>query len=516
MGSPELPVAPRRAAVVVPVVVTVAAFVLYLRTLLPGMAFDDWGEMQTVPWVLGIPHPTGYPVYVMSAWLFEHVVPFGEVAFRANLYSAVCVALALGVATVIGIRLGVRPELAGVAAAATGAIGTIWSSGTVAEVNPLHLLLTALILERSLAWAGAPRLRDLALGGLLIGLSFANHALTLFVAPYAVAFVLWTGRAALREHPRWLLAPVATGLLGLSAYLYLPFAASFDPPLVYNNPVTWDAFRFLVTGEQFRGQYGGLLSPSGPSTFLASLPALWGVFVTELAVPVVLLAAVGAVVQLRRGTAAGVLLIAIAVTGVYAWANYLHLEHYLLVPFLVAGILAGVALDWAADAISSLPYNRESSRDAGGAEVAFAAFWLVIAIVFANVGSQDRSGDRSAEVYVDQVFAVLPQDAAILSFWGASPPLWHATLVLGERDDVLVVDDSNIVYEGWGTREARIESLICERPVFMIRPNAFELGPTLQRWTLTEVAQVRIAAGTPTATITVPLYRVEPPATCPG
>jgi hypothetical protein len=502
-----------RLARAVPVVVGVAALALYVTTLLPGMAFDDWGEMQTVPWVLGVPHPTGYPTYVMAAWLFERL-PLGEVAFRANLFSAVCIALALATAVVIGIRLGVRPVIAGVAAALTGIVGTIWASGTVAEVNPLHVLLVALILERSLAWAKERRLRDLALGGLLVGLSLANHPLTVLVAPYAVAFVVWSGRATLREHPRWLLAPVATGLLGLAAYLYLPIAASFDPPLVYNNPVTWDAFKFLVTGEQFRGQYGGLLSGSGPSTFLDSLPALWDVVVNEAAIPAAVLGVAGAVVLLRRWTAAGAMLAAIAVTGVYAWANYLHLEHYLLVPFLVAGILAGVALDGAASVLAArLPRER---RALPAIAIAGAGVALVAVLVVTNLAEQDRSGDRSAETYADDVLGALPPHAAVLSFWGASSPLWHATLVLGERPDVLVVDDSNIVYEGWGTREARIASLICERPVFILRPTPSELVPTRLQYSITEVARVTVGYGTPTATTEVPLYRVEPPASCPG
>ena len=504
-----------RGARIVPVVVAIASLVLYVRTLLPGMAFDDWGEMQTVPWVLGIPHPTGYPTYVMAAWLFEHLLrPLGEVAFVANLFSAVCIALALATAVSIQVRLGVRPVIAGVAAFATGVIGTIWGSATVAEVNPLHVLLVALILDRSLAWAHDHRLRDLALGGLLVGLSLANHPLTVLVAPYAIAFVLWTGWTTLREHPRWLLAPVALGALGLSAYLYLPIAASLHPPLVYNNPVTWDAFRFLVTGAQFQGQYDGLLSETGPQTFLASLPQLWDVAVGELAVPVSLLGLAGAVVLFRRWTAAAVMLVLIAVTGVYAWANYLHLEHYLLVAFLVAGILAGVALDGAANAVASLlPVGR---RELPGPAIALAGAVMAAILLAANLSPQDRGGDHSAAEYVDDVFAVLPEHAAILSFWGASPPLWHATLVLGERTDVLVVDDSNIVYEGWGTREARIDSLICERPVFILRPAAFELDPTRQHWSITEVARVPVGYGTPSATTVVPLYRVEPPASCRG
>ena len=102
----------KRLAWTVPVIVGVVALVVYARTLLPGIAFGDWGEMQTIPHVLGVAHPTGYPTYIMLAWLAEHV-PIGSVAFRANLLLAVFVSAALGTLTLISIRLGVRPVIAG-------------------------------------------------------------------------------------------------------------------------------------------------------------------------------------------------------------------------------------------------------------------------------------------------------------------------------------------------------------------------------------------------------------------
>ena len=112
--------------------------------------------------------------------------------------------------------------------------------------------------------------------------------------------------------------------------------------------------------------------------------------------------------------------------------------------------------------------------------MALAAAAFAVALIAVNLPTADKSGDRSARTYVDTLFAALPADAAILSFWGPSPPLWHAQLVLGERPDVLVVDDTNIVYEGWGTREARIDSLICSRPVFILPVNETDPGPDAQ------------------------------------
>ena len=495
-----------------PVLVFGVALLLYLRTLLPGMAFDDWGEMQTVPHVLGIAHPTGYPTYLLTAWLFE-LLPVGEVAFRANLLSAVCVALALAVATSVQQRLGVRPAIAAVASLATAAVATVWSSATVAEVNPLHLLLIALLVDRSVAWADGRRFRDLALGGLLIGLALGNHALTVFVAPYLVLYVLWSGRDTLRSHPRWLLAPVLTLLAGVSVYLYIPIAASFAPPLVYNNPVTWDTFRFLVTGEQFRSQYQGLLTQGGARTFLDSLPALWSLLVAAGTAVLPVLGVAGVFVLGRSRPAFAATLVAIVMTGLYVWANYLRLEHYLLVPWLVNGILAGVALEAGGRAVGRALPERWAVLPPGAA--AMLGGVLALVLVASNLAAEDRSGDRSADAYADEVFAALPGGSAILSYWGASAPLWHATLVQGRRPDVLVVDDSNVVYEGWGTREARIAALVCTRPVFILHLGEDGLAPTREAYTLTEVARPVVSWGGPVGTAPAPLYRVEPRAGCP-
>src|SRR3990172_3473169 len=157
---------------------------------MPGVSFGDWAGIQTVPHVLGISHPTGYPTYVLVAWLAE-LLPLGSVAFRANLLSAVLVAATLATLTVIARRLQVRATIALGAALGFAAVGTVWAAATVAEVNPLHLFLAALLAHLALRWADDRDPRDLLIGGLLVVLSLGNHLLTLFVAPFLVAFVIF-------------------------------------------------------------------------------------------------------------------------------------------------------------------------------------------------------------------------------------------------------------------------------------------------------------------------------------
>jgi hypothetical protein len=52
----------------------------------------DSGELVTAVHVLGIPHPTGYPLYVLLGKLWTLVLPYGSIAWRMSLFSAACAA----------------------------------------------------------------------------------------------------------------------------------------------------------------------------------------------------------------------------------------------------------------------------------------------------------------------------------------------------------------------------------------------------------------------------------------
>ena len=153
-----------------------------------------------------------------------------------------------------------------------------------------------------------------------------------------------------------------------------------------------------------------------------------------------------------------------------------------------------------------------------GAVVGAVAIALVVLLGARDLPGADRSGDARGPAFVDAVFATLPPDAAILTPWDASTPLWYGQHVEGRRPDVLIVDDTNIVYDGWVTREARIASLVCQRPVYILRLDDADLLPTLATYDLQPVASVRVGAGGPSAALLQSVYRVTPrdPATCGG
>jgi hypothetical protein len=110
------------------------AFAVYLRTLAPGLvAVLDTPMFQFIGRVLGVAHNPGYPLYVLVTYPFSYL-PLGSLAYRINLFSALCGALTVALVFLLARELACRRGVS--AAAALGlAFGHIfWSQSIIAEV----------------------------------------------------------------------------------------------------------------------------------------------------------------------------------------------------------------------------------------------------------------------------------------------------------------------------------------------------------------------------------------------
>src|SRR5512137_3222994 len=68
-------------------------FSIYLLTLAPSVTFFDSGEFITAIYSLGSAHSPGYPLFINYANPFTYL-PFGNVAFRVNIATAISAAAA--------------------------------------------------------------------------------------------------------------------------------------------------------------------------------------------------------------------------------------------------------------------------------------------------------------------------------------------------------------------------------------------------------------------------------------
>ena len=114
--------------------VFLAVFLVYLRTLLPTVLDQDSGELVSAAHVLGVPHPTGYPMWTLLAHGFD-LLPFGHnPAYRVALLSAISVAAGAGLLTWITITLSGAYFPGLFAGLAFGFWPPTWSQAVIAEV----------------------------------------------------------------------------------------------------------------------------------------------------------------------------------------------------------------------------------------------------------------------------------------------------------------------------------------------------------------------------------------------
>jgi len=239
------------------------AAIQYALTAGPGLYWRDSGELAAAGLSLGIGHPTGFPLYLMFVKVLSFL-PLGSLAFRANLASAVCGAITVGVVYKVTEEVlaagQVKSSLRRAGAfAASGLLAMVigfWRSSTVAEVYAPSAALLAiglLMFWRSIVHPD-PR-RGLALS-LVAGLSAVGiHGMLRweFVVPWAVLW-LWYLVRSRANWPR--VAPVFF-VLGMAVLAYLPVVSARGPLMDWGHPHSMTALWRHLAATRIREAFAG-------------------------------------------------------------------------------------------------------------------------------------------------------------------------------------------------------------------------------------------------------------------
>lgn len=474
----------RLATIGPPVAVGLFAFVLVVRGLLPGLSFWDTAELQVVAPLMGTAHPTGFPTYVILGWLASVVLqPLGDAAFRMNLLSAICVAVAAGV-TVDLVRVLSGSRWIGVVAGLGLALTPqVWAIGTHAEAHSLHLLLIAVLLRFLVGWEDRRRApaddpgrdgadRWLVAATVVFGLAVGNHSLTLLFVPAVAAYVIAVEPGIIR---RWRLVAGCLAALAITlvvVYLELPLRAGpFRAPLVYGRPDTWDGFRYIVLAEQFRGSVVDPLGKLGEkfSMLLTRTEHEFGFL--SLLIPFGFVAT--AVQRWRYALLTG---IALGLTVFFA-ASYDNaaIERYYLGPILIAWTWLAMLV---AGAVRLLTRGRAAAPGTPmewlrPVAVGLLAAGLLLTPALLDITDRSRAADHSrdtiAQKWLDAVVATVEPNAVVVSWWSYSTPLWYGKHIEGRLPGVDIIDDRTRLDEELGSPNDVVNRYLGKRPVYVIR-----------------------------------------------
>lgn len=422
----------------------------YVLTLSPGVLGGDPGELQFVPYILSIPHPTGTPLYCLLGKVWS-ALPIGPtVAWRMNLLAAVSAALA-SVLVYQCVYLRHERPVPALAAALSLAFGlTFWEQALLADKYAFNALLVALVVYLALRWRQTRSSRTLDLLALVYGLSLTHHRTMALFAPVLLGYVWWHERGALLRDIRRLLRLALLCLAPLSLYLYLPWAAARGLP-----PGTWRP-------DTVREWYAYLSDTGYASQVRVDLPELRErltfyarTLQHDFTWPGVLLGIGGLAWQVRRRTADAVFLLSNFGLQAFLAANY-HVPRswvFFIPSFVVYALWVGEGIAGMWIGVERLGQGWKGTRAVALTFLGMAMLTWSLApfparyrpLRQAHLGAgvldawrQTLKGGRAAD-RVGKAIAQVASNAVIVGDWEQATPLWYYQQVEGLRPDVQIV-----------------------------------------------------------------------------
>jgi hypothetical protein len=451
----------RRRTLIMAAIVFAATMAIYGAMLPANVGVGDEAEAQTVPYILGIAHPTGFPAYTLAGWAFSHALPFGTVAWRLNAFVAVCTALSTAGVFLLAVAIGSGAYAAAFAAFAFAFGNAVWYGALHANAQVLAATCSVFALLACTAFARSGDPRALFAACACCGLGTATHPAAIWIVPAIAVALLWRRNDVTAKT---LAVAVAALVLPLLLYGYLPLrsavvaAGGLDPnaaaPLYGTGNFDWDT-NAPRTYTGFLDEVLGRREGAGPSFLHAFDPRgypgaaqFWFTRSTlQYRTLLLALAAIGAVALARADRRSLSVLAAGTLGGIafsYAYRTDTHIDRYEIVSYAVTAALA------AACTRLTLPRLSAASMAAYGAAV------LAVVAGLAVIENEPRVGplpSENGERIIDAVRNGTPDRSIVVAQWNDAAALGYGAFVERTLGSRLIVSgwpsQYGDLYEGW-------------------------------------------------------------------
>jgi hypothetical protein len=451
----------------IPLITGFFVFIVYLFTLAPSVVQIDSGELSAVQVLAGIAHPTGYPLFTITGFLWSLIPLPVTYILKMNIFAAFLCSIAAGLFVKISFFIfdnidsfksvstknlkvkkkqkekvtvqvktsGIYIVIASIAAALMLAFSkTFWFQSTSVEVYSMHLTLLMMIIYFLLkAYVkGGEKTNDIhwIIFSLVLALGFANHMTTLLILPGTAYLYFIKYRFNKNSFIRLGIMISVFALLLVALYSYLPLRASANPVLNWGNPVDLEKILRHISGKQYQVW---LFSSSESAKkqleyFITNLPYE---FTFSL-----LIAFAG--IFLTSGYSKKLLLFFvisfIATVGYSINYEINDIDSYFLLAYVSLAFLAMFA------AVRIFTYFYPDGK--GYKTGIFVASIFILLQFYINIKDVNQSGNYAFEDYTKSMLGGIPQDAIIFGYqWDYMiSPAYYFQFVENFRKDVAVID----------------------------------------------------------------------------
>jgi hypothetical protein len=440
---------------------------IYLLTLAPSVTFFDSGEFITAVSSLGTAHSPGYPLFVNYAKPFTFL-PFGSIAFRVNVATALSAALACYGVYLLTCHLLRDEELpfeAGFAASAKRLVALcaavtfavtarLWLQSNHDKPYPLLAFICVIVFYLMLLWresyrAGTERPSYVYLGAFLCGLGTGAHQIMVLMIPvYAYLLISADWRVIFRV--KELIIAFAFGILGFAIHLHLIVRALQKPLLNWGDSQNVTQFLWNLLRKGYPTE-----KPVRDLNLLWSQVNAFNVpYEFTTAGLLLLLIGLAAFAVKKRDVVLsyliGVLTFLLVIAGYFNTPlEMIFLTEEFFTPlYLLSAVFIGLGLfSVLREVAKKLPASLLASRPLGFGLLAL-LFALPVAVCLLNYQENDQHENYIAYDYAANTLRSLPQ-GAVMYTWGDSGafPLWYLQGVERMRDDLDLPHTPHLVFD---------------------------------------------------------------------
>lgn len=418
-----------------PLAIILVLGICYICTIAPDLTWAhlsaDGGDLITATVTGGVPHPSGYPLYMILARGFQFI-PIETLAFRTNLFSAVCTILTALVLykyldRLLPVSLWAR-YISFITSIGYGLAPFIWGQALVTEVYALHGLLMIVCLF--VLGVNEIKISEWLRGG-VFGLAATNHLTSILLFP-----LLAIGLDKKPGESFSIIFRRSLGILSsLSLYLLLPLRAVGNPPINWGNASSINGFFWLVSGQLY-ARYSTSLSLAD---ILQRFRAFAGLLLVQYTVIGVLLGIYG----LFSGIPRRVLVPTVWMGLVFLFFSVFYGSYDSQVNLLPVWLVFSIWIAYGLFDLFSFLQDRAKLQKLL-APLLFLLLMIRLPFVYPSV---DLSKDSQATDFIKQSLLEIPKDSIVfVEGDGQIFSLWYAQFALNQRKDMMIIASGLLPY----------------------------------------------------------------------
>jgi len=220
-------------------------FLILLYCTSPSVNSGDSGEFITTAAILGVAHSPGYPLYSLLGKFFSILLPFGNFAYKINLFNvvlALVIFLFIIIWSVKNYKDDIKVWCCVLLTSTLIFSESFFRNAVQTEVFVLNSLLAVVILFLLYESLEYKKLNFLVLASFLFGLSIGNHHTIIFLFP-AFLYSFFKNKVSLKN----IIIILLFFVLGFSIYFVLLIRAKKQPYFNWGNPVNvYNLYRVIT------------------------------------------------------------------------------------------------------------------------------------------------------------------------------------------------------------------------------------------------------------------------------